>query len=78
MTRPRSGLLLTRGAAVNARQVEGRTPLYLAASLGDGVAILKRLLEQGADPRLTTANGMTPLMAAAGAGTSRRFARSST
>jgi ankyrin repeat protein/mono/diheme cytochrome c family protein len=58
-------LLISRGAAVNARQVEGRTPAYLAASLGDGTAVLKLLLEQGADPRTATATGMTPLMAAA-------------
>src|SRR5258706_6424945 len=58
-------LLISRGAAVNARQGEGRTPLYLAASLGDGTAMLKFLLEQGADPRIATANGITPLMAAA-------------
>jgi len=31
-------LLLSHGASVNARQVEGRTPLYQAASLGNGFA----------------------------------------
>ena len=58
-------LLISRGAALDAKQVEGRTPVYLAASLGDGTAILKFLLEQGANPGMATANGMTPLMAAA-------------
>ena len=40
-------LLLSRGANVNVRQVEGRSPLYQAASLGNGNAILRRLLAQG-------------------------------
>jgi ankyrin repeat protein len=57
--------LLARGAAVNGKQVEGRTPLYLAASLGDGANIVRVLLEHGADPSLAAANGQTPLMAAA-------------
>ena len=53
---------------VNARQVEGRTPLYQAASLGNGTAIVRLLLATGADPNIATANGRTPLMAAAGRG----------
>jgi ankyrin repeat protein len=57
-------LLLSHGAAVNARQVEGRTPLYIAASMGRGASLVKLLLENGANPALATANGMTPLMAA--------------
>lgn len=57
--------LLARGAGVNTKQADGRTPLYLAASLGDGHAILRLLLEHGADPNLKLANGRTPLMAAA-------------
>ena len=58
-------LLLSRGAAVNAKQVDGRTPLYIAASLGNAVSLVKLLLENGANASLATANGMTPLMAAA-------------
>jgi ankyrin repeat protein len=58
-------LLLARGAAVNQKQVEGRTPLYLAPSLGNGGSTLALLLDHGADPGIATANGMTPLMAAA-------------
>jgi len=57
-------LLLSRGAAINAKQVEGRTPLYIAASMGQGASLVKLLLENGANPALATANGMTPLMAA--------------
>ena len=58
-------LLLSRGAAVNVRQVEGRTPLYQAASLGNATNIVKLLLARGADPNIAIANGRTPLMAAA-------------
>ena len=61
-------LLLSRGAGVNVRQVEGRTPLYQAASLGNGTAIVRLLLANGADPNLALANGRTPLMVAAGRG----------
>lgn len=61
-------LLLGRGAAVNARQVEGRTPLYQAALLGNAVPVMKLLLAKGADPNIAIANGRTPLMAAAGRG----------
>jgi ankyrin repeat protein len=55
-------LLLERGAPVNHKQAEGRTPLYLAAILGDGHATLRLLLKHGADPNIKTANGRTPLM----------------
>jgi ankyrin repeat protein len=61
-------VLLARGAAVNAKLNDGRTPLYLAALLGNGQAILRMLLEHGADPGLTTLNKRTPLMVAAAAG----------
>jgi ankyrin repeat protein len=58
-------LLLSRGAAVNVRQAEGRTPLSLAATLGNGASTLRLLLEHGADPAIGAANGQTALMAAA-------------
>jgi ankyrin repeat protein len=45
----------------------GATPFWLAAGVGD-VAIMRLLVEKGADPLLATSEGVTPLMAAAGLG----------
>jgi ankyrin repeat protein len=47
----------------------GTTPLTRAAKAADHVA-MKLLFAKGADPNLATRNGITPLMAAAGVGTS--------
>ena len=46
----------------------GATPFYLAAKNGD-VELMRLLVKHGADPRLTTVQNVTPLMAAAGFGT---------
>ena len=75
--------LFARGADVNTRMrsstetrtifthqwlhEEGATPLLRAAQSGD-LALVKLFLEHGADPRLTTDDGTTPLMVAAGIG----------
>jgi ankyrin len=48
-------------------ELAGATPFFLAAMAGDA-AVMQALLDAGADPRLTTTIGSTPLMAAAGAG----------
>ena len=45
----------------------GATPFYLAAK-GADVALMRLLVEHGADPRLATVQNVTPLMAAAGLG----------
>jgi ankyrin repeat protein len=45
----------------------GTTPL-LAASTAADVALVRLLIEKGADPQLGTDKGMTPLMGAAGLG----------
>jgi ankyrin repeat protein len=45
----------------------GATPFYLAAKHGD-VALMRLLVANGADPRMPTVQGVTPLMAAAGLG----------
>jgi ankyrin repeat protein len=46
----------------------GTTPLLRAAKAGDAEA-MQALLAKGADPKLATRFGITPLMAAAGLGT---------
>jgi ankyrin repeat protein len=46
----------------------GTTPLLRAAKAGD-IEVMKFLLAKGADAKLTTRNGINPLMAAAGLGT---------
>jgi len=72
--------LLEKGANPNARMTKepgdgarnvlnriGSTPFLQAAKLAD-VAYMKLLLEFKADPNITTLEGATPLMAAAGVG----------
>ncbi len=75
--------LLARGADPNPRMASstetrtifthqwlyepGATPFLRAAQSGD-LTLLRLLLEQGADPSITTTNGTTPLMVAAGIG----------
>jgi ankyrin repeat protein len=72
--------LVTGGADPNARQTKeprdgyrnllnrvGATPFLLAAKSAD-VDLMRALVAAGADPRLTTADHTTPLMAAAGVG----------
>jgi ankyrin repeat protein len=72
--------LLKHGANINARQKKeprdgfrnmlnriGSTPFLLAAKAVD-LPLMRLLLEQGADPKLTTEDGTTALMAAAGVG----------
>ena len=57
-------LLLSRGAAVDPKTVEGRTPLYVAATLAAGAPSLRLLLEAGANPNAETLVGATPLFPA--------------
>ena len=72
--------LVKHGADVNARQKKepkdgnrnmqnriGATPFLLAAKSAD-VRLMRTLLEVGADPKIKTLNGTTPLMVAAGVG----------
>lgn len=56
--------LISKGAQVDAKTVEGRTTLYLAAMQPTGAPIVKLLLEAGADPNGRTLTGLTPLFPA--------------
>jgi ankyrin repeat protein len=51
--------------SANWANFDGQTPFLRAALSGD-VTLMRLLLEHGADPNLATADGATPLMAAAG------------
>jgi len=71
-----AALLLDRGAVVNAKSDDGRTPLLIAAGMPDGEAVVKLLLDHGADPS-AAAPGLvgptTPLTEAAYAGSEAVF-----
>jgi ankyrin repeat protein len=56
-------------------ELEGATPLALAAEVNNLEAV-KALVEGGADPRIATEQGTTPLILASGAGTDVQRARS--
>lgn len=60
-------LLLLNGAAANAKTVEGRTPLYAAASMPAGAASVRHLLEANADVNAATLVGATALFPAVNA-----------
>jgi ankyrin repeat protein len=58
-------LLLQKGGRADAKTVEGRTPLYVAAMLPAGAPSVKLLLEVGADVEAQTVLGATALFPAA-------------
>ena len=59
-------LLLTEGADINARDVDGAQPLHFAAGFNTNNIIIALLLGRGADMESEDNNGFTPLHWAAG------------
>lgn len=59
--------LLSLGADPNSRDIQGRTPLLVAAST-EGPAVIRALIEAGADPRALSNDGTSALHAAAVSG----------
>jgi ankyrin repeat protein len=56
-------LLLTGGAPINAKDIQGNTPLHYAVERG-GLTIIEELLKKGADPEELNSNGMSPIFQA--------------
>lgn len=49
--------LIQAGALVNAKDLEGKTPLHWAVSMGTSPALVQRLAKAGANPRLCNKAG---------------------
>jgi len=58
-------LLVATGANINVHARNGMTPLMMAASVHGNVAAVRYLLDKGADPNATRANGADALQTAA-------------
>ena len=58
-----AGLLIGKGADLNAADAAGWRPLHLAAA-NNNVDLIKTLIAQGADPNATNTDGLTPLAVA--------------
>ena len=63
-------VLLAAGAQVNARSLDGETPLHVAARMNRNPAVVAQLVEGGADLNARDRNGNTPLHASRDNGSS--------
>src|SRR6185436_5504316 len=57
--------LLVHGANPNAKSLDGRTPLMIAAGIRESERAVQMLLDAKADPNVTSTDGTTPLSQAA-------------
>jgi uncharacterized protein len=71
---PNFRLKQPKAITTNEVSLDGATPVLLAAEVNNTEAV-KVLLDAGADPRITTEQGMTPLIMASGGGTDIQRAR---
>jgi len=71
---PNFRLKQPKAMTVNEVSLDGATPVLLAAEVNNTEAV-RLLLDAGADPRITTEQGLTPLLMAAGGGTDIQRAR---
>ncbi len=71
---PNIRLKQPKAITANDVSLDGATPILLAAEVNN-TEVVKALLDAGADPRITTEQGMTPLIMAAGGGTDIQRAR---
>jgi uncharacterized protein len=67
-----AGLLIDRGARLNLADIFGNTPLLAATKFGD-LDLMKRMLEQGADPNARNKQGWTAMMHIYGGSATERF-----
>jgi ankyrin repeat protein len=61
-------LLLDKGADVNARSKQGRTPLVIAAAHDGNIEVMRLLIKKGADVKAKSPDGFTALISAASHG----------
>ena len=71
-TRSKANTEIRNGQRATWLNEDGATPFLRAALCGD-IEVMKMLIAHGADPNITTTDGTTPLMAAAGIGYSDGF-----
>ena len=71
---PNFRLKQPKAMTVNEVSLDGATPVLLASEVNNTEAV-KVLLDAGADPRISTEQGMTPLIMASGGGTDIQRAR---
>lgn len=66
---------IQKGLDIEAKEVDGGTPVFVAADLSDNIEVLKTLIDAGADINIVNKNGETLLIAAAGRNPNLEFTK---